>query len=324
MFLLSTLGCVEFFAVQMAPERVPERSTTAESQAVKDAFWTAFRDNDVASIPKVTADLTAEYLAHPQDASLARLLGHVHFWTFVERDRLGELDATITDEVILSEHYFRQAALLEPDDHRMHAWWGGDRLVIGELRKDEAETRRGYFEVKRGIDSYPAFNLVTAGFVFGLPPKDAPPFAEGLEALWQALDQCAGTPVDRDALDVTPIVTRDPLPARDAGEVCWNDPQRYPFNQQGILLQLAELLIKNGEPARAQQVLAQLETTPDYARWPLRSMAEDRVANAAAYAAAWDAGEEPPFLLTSGHSCTVCHAAQATPTPAAPEPPPEE
>lgn len=112
-------------------------------------------------------------------------------------------------------------------------------------------------------------------------------------------------------------MNRSPLPPRDAGEVCWNS-ERWPYNQQGILLQLAEVLIKNHEPARAKQVLEQLKTTPDYGTWPLQTMVEDRLANAEAYADQWDAGgEEPPFLVKSGHSCTVCHANQATPVPVA-------
>lgn len=316
--LLLLLGCSEFFAVKFAPARVPEVSQDPDAIEAKAAFWSMFRENRILDLPSVTGQLTAAYLGHPQDPTLARLLGHAHFLWFVERDRMGPSDAMITDQVVLSEHYFAQAALLAPEDHRIHAWWGGSQLVVGSLRGDEADQRRGYFETMRGVDGYPAYNLVTTAFNFGIPPKDSPAFPIALESMWQALDQCAGTPIDRDHFEVAAFKDRSPRPPRDAGEVCWNDPERFPFNQQGIVLQLGELLLKNGELERAKQVYGQLAHTDGFEDWPLKDWAQDRLDHLDAYAARWDTETPPPYLLTSGHSCTVCHAVQATPTVAPP------
>ena len=313
--LLLLLGCAEFFAVKFAPARVPEVSEAEDAVAARAAFWTMFGDNRILDLPSVTAQLTAAYLGHPQDPTLARLLGHAHFLWFVERERLGPSDATITDHAVLSEHYFAQAALLDPEDHRIHAWWGGSQLVVAQLRGDDADQRRGYFETMRGVEGYPAYNLVTTAFIFGLPPKDSPAFPTALASIWGAIDQCAGTEVDRDHFEVASFRDRSPRPPRDAGEVCWNDPERYPFNQQGIVLQLGELLLKAGETERARQVYSQLAETEGFEDWPLKHLAQDRLDHLDAYAARWNTDTPPPYLLTSGHSCTVCHARQATPTP---------
>ena len=198
-------------------------------------------------------------------------------------------------------------------------------LVVGGIRGDEVQQRRGYFETKRGIDSYPEWNLVTSGFIFSVPPVDSPAFPEAVNAMWAALEQCNGGPIDRDTFDASGIIGRDPLPPREDGETCWNQDRLYPYNQQGILFQTAELAMKGGDTALAKRLYEVTQSTPDYGTWPRRHLVESRLADLDGVAAAWEQrradpdAEEPPFLLTSGHSCSVCHAStEFVPTPPAP------
>ncbi len=331
--ILFLAGCAEFFAIQFAPERVPEVSDAPDAVAARELFWDTFDNDRIDQLPAMVNTLTAASLEHPTDPSLYRLLGHAHFWWFVERERIhealggSEYGAMATDHVVLSEHYLAQAKELDPDDKRMHAWLGGSMLVVGGLRGDEVTQRRGYFETKRGIDSYPEWNLVTSGFIFGVPPVDSPAFPAAVDAMWDALEQCQGGPIDRSTFDASGIVGRDPKPPREEAETCWNKDRLYPYNQQGILFQTGELAMKGGDTALAKQLYEVVQSTPDYETWPRKHLVESRLADLDSLAAGWEkrradpAAEEPPYLLTSGHSCSVCHASvEYTP---APEPEPD-
>jgi hypothetical protein len=342
MLLLILAGCIEFFAVQFANERVPEVSDAPDAVAARELFWDVFEQDQLDRLPEMIDTLTAASIAHPTDPSLYRLLGHAHFWWFVERERVAEAlggpehAAMATDHAVMSEHYMEQAKALDPDDKRMHAWLGGSMLVVGGLRGDEVKQTRGYFETKRGIDDHPAFNLVTSGFIFSVPPVDSPAFPEAVNAMWGAIEQCQGGPIDRSTFDGSGIVGRDPKPPRAESETCWNKDRLYPYNQQGILFQTGELAMKAGDTALAKRLYEVTQSTPDYATWPRRHLLEDRLANLDAAAAAWDAkradpeAPDPPFLLTSGHSCSVCHAVtefsppvvEALPEPEAVDPEP--
>lgn len=323
LFLLS--GCAKYFALRFAPERLPEVSEAPDAVAAKAAFWDAFEGDRIDDLPQVVETLNAAYLGHPQDPSLARLLGHAHFWWFVERGRMTDtLPASATEHAVLAEHYFSEAALLDPDDRRLHSWWGGALLIVGGLRGDQRVQRQGFFETKEGVDKHPAYNLVTSSFSFSIPPRNSRAFPQAVEVIWDAVDQCAGTDLDRTAFDPGPIVDRNPLPDRDDAETCWNKERFYPYNQQGIFLQLGDILMKDEQPEVARTVYESIRDTPDYDTWPLAEMLDDRLENHDRYTADWVAfnsgasKEQPPLLATSGRSCTVCHVGRAPSAPSEP------
>lgn len=311
---LALLSCVltgcAYFAVWFSPEK---SASTTRSRAAEEAdlfFWETLHGGQYDQIPAVLNQLTAAYLKDTQDATTAAHIGWLHVWRLAEKTRMNEIPATITDHAILSRRYFEEAVHLNPNDARFQGFYASMLLAEGSIHKDEKLIRKGYFTLLDAIKAYPEFNYFTAGYGMSSHPAESERFKEGLEYQWLNLDACVGEKVDRHGLDFRKYMHLQTQ--QGSKRVCWNS-WTAPHNLEGFILNLGDMLVKSGDWQTAQKIYANARLSPDYAGWKFRNVLEQRIsqaeANVALFNAAQDAAGKPakPIMFQSDFACMACH-----------------
>ena len=284
--------------------RAPRDASPAASEAAlraRAAFWDAFYAERYDAIPGLLRQLGAAMLENPRDAETALLLGHTHLWRTAERARVEARDPTITDHLVLAEHWFEEAYRLNPGDHRIIGWLGSVRVSLGAVRQDPVLAAEGARLLQEGVHRYPQFNLFTSAFSHGGLPATNPLFREALDQLWRNVDACSGV---RDA-DAAGAQTYEQ--ALRADRSCANS-LKAPHNFEGFILNLGDMLVKAGRPDEAISVYARARLAPTYGAWPYRDLLEERLRNAADAARSAREGQRVPMMLGSAYTCAACHA----------------
>jgi tetratricopeptide (TPR) repeat protein len=283
--------------------RAPRDARPAASEAAlraRAAFWDAFYAERYDAIPGLLRQLGAAVLENPRDAETVLLLAHTHLWKVAERARVEVRDPTITDHLVLAEHYFEEAYRLNPDDHRIIGWLGSVRVPLGAIRQDPVLAAEGARLLLEGVHRYPQFNLFTAAFSRAGLPADNPLFRDALDQLWRNVDVCSGV---RDG-DVAAARTYE-LALR-ADRSCANS-SKAPHNFEGFVLNLGDMLVKAGRPDDAVSAYARARLAPTYAAWPYSDLLEERIRNAADAARRAREGQPVPMMSGSAYSCAACH-----------------
>ncbi len=287
--------------LRLRASKAAQPSRTPSAAQAREAFWEAFYAERYDAIPGVIRQLTAAYLENPRAPEVALLLAHTHLWKVAERSRETTRDPTVTDHLVLAEHYFEEAYRLHPDDHRIIGWLGSVRLPLGAIRQDEALAGEGARLLEEGVHRYPAFNLFTSAFVRSSLPASDPRFRDAMQQLWRNIDTCSGTRADSSrTAEVYEL-------ARRADPACANS-DKAPHNFEGFVLNLGDMLVKAGQPDSAIAVYARARLAPTYAAWPYREVLEARIRNARETAGRVQRGEPAPMMSGSAYSCAGCHA----------------
>lgn len=266
----------------------------------RTAFWDAFNAERYEAIPSLIRQLTAAVLENPRDPETVLLLAHTHLWKVAERARIEGRDPTLTDHLVLAEHYFEEAYRLRPEDHRILGWLGSVRVSLGAVRQDPAIAAEGARLLQEGIRKYPQFNLFTAAFTSAGLPTDEPRFRDALARLWRNVDACSGI-----QSHAAPAETYET--ARRVDPSCANTT-KAPHNFEGFALNLGDMLVKAGEPSEAVSAYARARLAPSYAYWPYRELLEERIKNVDAVAQRVREGRPPPMMFGSAYTCAACHA----------------
>jgi len=302
-------GCA-YFAVQSAPEKLPSTTRGNAAEQADALFWKTLHDGQYDQIPAVMNALTAAYLSNPHDAITAAHIGWMHAWRLVERARMAEIPATITDHAIMSRRYFEEAVRLNPTEPRYMGFYASMLLAEGAIHKDEKLTRKGYFMMLDAIKAFPEFNYFTAGYVMSDGPHDSKRFKEGLAYQWLNLDVCVGEKVDRQNPDYQKYMH---LETKEGPKrVCWNS-WIAPHNLEGFFLNMGDMLAKSGDWQTAQKIYANARLSTDYAQWKFRDVLEERIAQAKANAAMFNAPPDTtgriarPIMIQSAFACVGCH-----------------
>jgi hypothetical protein len=294
-------------AVMTAPKK--EAAATRSEAAIKadEVFWATFHGGDYGNIETALEALTAAYLETPNDAKTAAHIAWSHNWRMAERARMGATPATITDDTVVARRYFQEAAKLDPSDARVRGFLAGHTLIEGALHKDEKLTREGYFMMLDAIRAWPEFNMFTGGFVFSRLPADAPRFKEGLEWQWKTLDVCIGGKLDRANPDYARYMAIETTEGKK--RACWNS-WIAPHNFEGFFLNMGDMLVKAGDWQTAQKIYANAKLSKSYAAWKFQSILDDRIDQAQANVALFNAqsGESPTrIMIESEFACMACH-----------------
>jgi len=275
-FLVVLPGCATV-AVAVAPRKAAHPAGTEGAAKADAAFWYALHGGHYEDIDAVLEPLTREYLAHPEDPHLAAHVAFLHVWRLGERARLAHPRATVTDDITLARRYFEEAALLVPDDPRFRGFLASLTMAEGSIHHEEGITRRGYFEMRDAVSSWPEFNLFTRGYVLSSQPADSDRFRSALADQWKNLDVCFDAPVDRIHLDLAPFSKLETTTGWK--RACWNS-WIAPHNVEGFLLNLGDMIVKSGEPAIARGVYGQAKLSKGYGTWPYRAVLERRMVQA--------------------------------------------
>ena len=295
-------------AIWLAP---PKAASTAQSEAAKranDRFWDALHGGRYDELPAVIEALTAAYLQNPRDAATAAHIAFAHAWSAAERARLEKVPATITEHFLIARRYFAEAVRLSPEDERFKGFLASMELAEGGIHGDERLLRRGYFNLLAAVQGWPEFNLFTAGYVLSRLPHTDPRYAEGVEYQWRNIDACIGEKIDRRAPDGAKYMALETTtgPKR----ACWNS-WIAPHNFEGFLLNMGDMLVKQGDPATARRIYANARLSKTYQQWPFKTVLEERIARAEENVALFRdprPGEKiRTIMIASAFACVGCH-----------------
>jgi hypothetical protein len=196
---------------------------------------------------------------------------------------------------------------LDPSDARYLGFLAGHTLAEGNLHKDEKLVREGYFMMLDAIKAWPEFNLFTGGYVLSRLPADSPRFREGLEWQWRALDVCIEGKIDRANPDY--FKYRELETKEGKKRACWNS-WIAPHNLEGFFLNMGDMLVKAGDWQTAQKIYANAKRATEYGSWKYQAVLEDRINQAQANVALFNAPTETPkarIMINSEFSCMACH-----------------
>lgn len=305
-------GC-EQIALSTTPKKKAIRSTSVIAEQAQDYFWQILHQGDYANIPTAEKMLLAAYLENPNDPLIASHLGFLHIWQIAERQRLEVPDPTIVNQIILSNKYFSDAVMLDPQDARLLGFLGVTYLVQGQIFADQRQQVKGYFILKKAIKKWPQFNYFTAGYPMSSLTADSKQFKQGLAWQWKNLDVCAGERVNRLNPDYRPYMHLETHtgPAR----ACWNS-WIAPFNFEGFFLNMGDMLVKAGDWQTAIKIYNNAKLADNYSSWPYRQILENRIQNAQQNITFFNqpidnqtlnAMKEKIIMFNSSFSCMACH-----------------
>lgn len=302
-------GCAAL-AVATAPAKPASPTRTALARQADALFWQTLHGGRYDDIGRALELQTAAYLQNPGDALTAAHTGWLHIWRLSESSRLGKVPATITVDAVMARKYFEEAVRLDPGEARYLGFLGSARLAEAAIHQDEKLTRQGYFTLMDSVAAWPEFNLFTAGYSLSRLPAGSPRFREALQMQWRTLDLCAGRPVSSQAPDFTPFMAL----ATTSGpqRVCWNSGIA-PHNFEGFFLNMGDMLVKAGDVDTARKIYANARLSPTYGQWKHRALLEQRIADAPANVAAFNATPDATtpdarrLMIQTSVSCMACH-----------------
>jgi hypothetical protein len=308
---VSAGGC-SYVAIHTAPQLQATQQRSSAAVGADALFWKVLHEADYAHIQTALEPLTAAYLADPADAVTAAHIGWLHIWRVAERSRLGAPPASITDDIVLAQHYFQQAVALNPHEARYLGFLASATLAAGSIAHDEAQSRRGYFEMLDAIKAWPEFNLFTAGYVLSQQPPGSARFQQAMEYQWRNLDVCIGHRIDRGNPDYARYMSL--YAVSGAKRVCWNS-WIAPHNFEGFFLNMGDMLVASGDWQHARSIYANARLSSTYAQWQYRDVLEQRIVNAQANVERFRAPPPTPgrtapgprMMFAEDFACMACH-----------------
>lgn len=281
----------------------PASTAADDATLAKQAFWTTLNAGDFHATMTAHERMIAAFEAHPEDDELARLIGFVYVLPI---EQGGADEATTRDLFGDAVRYAKLAVDIPHDPQRKlynSAFWAGLTYTQAGFAGDaatEADARATLDEV---VASMPAFGLLTRADVMIDSPVESPDFATGLESYFRFYEQCSGAKLDRARPDLTPVLNR---PFADASSTCGNSAHA-PHGVQGVLLNFADALVKNGQAEAARPVYETIQRSEGFATWPFASVVADRLASdLAARTTAYTSGD-PRARPRIGAGCFSCH-----------------
>ena len=275
--------------------------------AADSLFWRTLHAGAYDSIPRAMLAIKAAYLENPRDHVTAAHAGFLHAWRATERARLARLSPSLVDDIVLARRYFDRALALDPaQDARVHGFAATFRVTEGSVLRDEALVAEGRAAGHAAVARWPEFNLFTVGYAASALPDTSAAFREALAMQWRTTELCRGAAP----------------PAADAWRrrACVNT-WIAPHNLEGFYLNLGDMLVKSGDPAKAREVYGWARALPSYGAWPYRAVLEARIADAERNVAAFRVPEARGPAVAAGDptrrvmvrtpfACAGCHQAR--------------
>jgi len=295
-----------------------QRSPNDMTDAAIDRFWAVFHGNDYSAISSVQRQLDAAVQANPDNPTLHALLGATHFWHLGEasRDSIPD-DPVLAQDMSDAEDAFDKALKLDyytphpigyiNDDH-LPGYLGITTVHLGQQNHDSALIGKGNQILDFAVYQFPEFNNFNRWAAHLTDAKESAGYKEGLDSLWQAIDNCVGGTIRRDNPDVGPYLNLATSVGRK--KACWWESNIAPYAFEGIMLNLGNGLVKAGQVPQAKIVFANARYAKNYATWPYRQYLE-QLASSNLYARSAMYRDDPltdPPLTVPNRSCSYCHA----------------
>ncbi|MGK7394294.1 MAG: hypothetical protein ACNS62_06965, partial [Candidatus Cyclobacteriaceae bacterium M3_2C_046] len=245
---------------------------TPQEKSTHQYFWNQLHQGHYDSLEKVLDRLHAAYAKDPRDFKLAAHLGFAYAWKVTERRRKQNLSPSIAAAGDLALNYFDEVVALNKHDPRLLGFKAGFMLANGSRHQDDRLRTKGYFVGKRAIRQWPSFNLFSIGYVMSGIEHDKDRYNEAVEFQWHNLEECLCRKINRDNPQLDDI---GEIPQRVATDykksrACTNS-WIAPHNVEGFLLNLGDMLVKQGNTAAAREVYNSIEQVKEYPEWPYKA-----------------------------------------------------
>jgi hypothetical protein len=290
-----------------------------DSQAAIVHFWSAYHGNDYGAIPQVDAELESALQNDPDNPTLYALLGASHFWHIGEFARdPNQQDPALAHDMPDAVSNFGKALDLDyytkhfigyiNDDH-LPGYLGITTVHLGQMTNNSDLIAQGDQMLDFAVYEFPEFNNFNRWAAHNTEAKDSPAYQKALESLWQGLDSCVGTKIDRANPDLKPYL--NVLTSVGRKKACRWGGELAPYSFEGYMLNLGNGLVKAGQVDAARIMFNNARYAANYGTWPYRSVLEaiansDLNARAALYADS-NPKNDPP-LAVPNRGCSYCHA----------------
>lgn len=293
------------------------------SRAAIERFWEIYHGNEYDGIPEAQKELQAAIQSDPNNPTLYALLGATHFWHVGEASRDPDPQA---DKQVLAQDMPTAAALFQKaldldyysqhpigyiyDDH-LPGYLGITTFHTGQEYSDQSLMGKGDSILDFAVYEFPEFNNFNRWAAHLDDGRDTETYKKALDSLWQDIDACIGTQIDRNNPDMKPYLSLVTGVGRK--KACWWKGDIAPYGFEGLVLNLGNGLVKAGQIDAARVMYANAKYADNYETWPYRNVLEaiaasDLNARAALYA---PVVPNPPPLNVPGRSCVYCHATVA-------------
>ncbi len=282
---------------------------TASQNAAVDTFWRIYHNNDYAHILDAQAALQSAIDQNPNNATLYALLGATHWWHVGEASRdLHPDPSTFSTDLPTAVQLLQKAAQLDPNEDHYSGFIGATTVHVGQATRDLNLIAQGDQMLEYAVYQFPEFNNFNLWAAHNSDPKNSESYQRVLDALWKAVDACAGVPIDRANPDLAPYLHLQTTVGRK--KVCW-DTDVAPHGFEGLMLNLGNGLVKAGAVEAAKIAFKNAQLMTGYSNWPYRGTLESLLAsdlNARARLYSNDDSRNDPPVTVPGRSCVYCHA----------------
>jgi len=296
--------------------------STGASRAAIEKFWTIYHGNDYARIPEAQKELETAIQSDPDNPTLYALLGATHFWHVGEASRdpsaLADRNILAQDmptaaalfQKALDLDYYTQHAIAYINDDHLPGYLGITTVHTGQEFGDSNLIAKGDGILDFAVYQFPEFNNFNRWAAHLDDARDSDTYKKALDSLWQDIDACIGTQIDRANPDMKPYLGLVTGVGRK--KACWWKGDIAPYGFEGLILNLGNGLVKAGQIDAARVMYANAKYADNYETWPYRNVLEeiaasDLNARAALYALGANSKNAPP-LNVPNRSCVYCHA----------------
>jgi hypothetical protein len=289
------------------------------SRVAIEHFWAVYHGNDYNAIPGVQAELQQAIQNDQDNPTLYALLGAAHFWHIGEAARdpnphdpaLGQdmPDAVSFFGKALDLDYYSKHLIGYINDDHLPGYLGITTVHLGQITNDPEVIAKGDQTLDFAAYEFPEFNNFNRWAAYNTYQKDTAMYQKGLDSLWEGIDSCIGTKIDRSNPDVKPYL--DLVTSVGRKKACWWQSELAPYSYEGYMLNLGNGLVKAGQVDAARVVYNNARYATNYSTWPYRYVLEsiassDLDARAELYADD-DPNNDPP-LGVPNRGCSYCHA----------------
>jgi len=289
------------------------------SKAAIERFWSVYHGNQYSAIPQVQAQLQTAIQRDPDNSTLYALLGATYFWHYGEYTRdtnlnLGVLQQDLPNAVnffgkALELDYYGKHLIGYINDDHLPGYLGITTVHLGQQNKDPDLIAKGDQMLDFSAYQFPEFNNFNRWAAHNTDFKDSDSYKKALDSLWEALDACIGTTLDRSNPDLKQYLHLQTPTGRK--KACWSEGALAPHSFEGFMLNLGNGLVKAGKVESAKVMYENAKYADNYSTWPYRRYLEEVVnsdlyARAALYADSSSSNDPPMGIPNRG--CSYCHA----------------
>jgi len=325
LILLLTATLLAITGFSMKPQEDDRHGEQDESVAAIKQFWKIYHGNQYDQIPQVQQQLQNAIDRDPENSTLYALLDATHFWHYGEYTRDPDLNMAVLQQDLpkavdlfgkaLDIDYYGKHLIGYVNDDHLPGYLGITTVHLGQQNSDLSTIQKGDEILDMAAYQFPEFNNFNRWAAHNTDQKDTDTYKKSLDSLWQALDACAATHIDRTNPDLKPYLYHQTAVGRK--KACWSEGTLAPHSFEGFMLNFGNGLVKAGQIEAAKVMFANARYADHYADWPYRkyleSVANSNLAARAALYADNDLSNDPP-LAVPNRGCSYCHAT-------APEPP---